>query len=115
MPTEPNTSMLIGDEIFEDSISAMERSRLLQKAGQDAADIINDVEADGPLSQYVKARRLEAAEALRVLAEIDPESAVQIATAQASVREYLRVCEWVHQRLEAADEAEREIKEEYGE
>lgn len=101
------------NQFFSDSLGDLERRRRLERTGRLAAEIEIDLEESGPLGLYVKSRREEAAEAMRVLAAIDPRDAITITDAQATVREYLRVCDWVAARMEEAVEAEREIKRDY--
>lgn len=100
-------------QFFQSQLGELERRRLLERTGRLAAHIEIDLESSGPLSEYVKSRRLEAGEALRMLTDIDPRDAISITTAQGVVREYLRVCEWVSARIEDAAEADRIIKREY--
>lgn len=101
--------------LFDTALGDLERRRALERVGRTAAGIEIDLEDGGPLAQYVKLRRSMALEAIQGLAQIDPKDPVSIATLQADVREYLRVCEWVTGRMEEAAEAERIIEREYGE
>lgn len=101
------------DAFFADSLTEMERRHALERAGRISAEIQIDLETGGPLALYAKGRREDATAAMQELAIVDPKDAVGIAMLQATVREYLRVCEWVSARGEEAAEAERIIKREY--
>lgn len=100
-------------QFFDDQLGELERRKLLEGVGRIAAEVTVDLTDGGPLSRYVKSRRLEAAEALRALVETDPRDAIGVATAQATVREYLRVCSWVSARIDEGAEAERIILRDY--
>lgn len=101
------------DAFFDQVVDDLERQRILERTGRIAAEIEIDLEAKGPLGLYAESRRVEAAVALRRLTGIDPRDSVGIAEAQAAVREYLRVFEWVGGWIEQAAQAEEIIKREY--
>lgn len=109
-----DAAMFLQDEFFEGELSELERRRRLERDGRVAADIEIDLQDKGPLYLYVKERRAAAAAALQRLVDTDPRDATGIATTQAEVMEYLRACDWIHARIEAAEQAEEIIKEEYG-
>lgn len=97
-----------------ETVSKAERQRQLQRQVRESKDMLHAIENDGPLGKYLQFRRTIARQALQALVEIPPEAAVKIAAAQAEIREFLRVGEWVLSELSAAEEAEQEIKEEFG-
>ena len=101
------------DPFFMDAVEELERRRQLERVGRIAAEITVDLESKGPLGLYAVDRRNDAAAALRTLAAVDPRDAVAIAEAQAVVREYLRVFEWVGGWADRAVEAEEIINREY--
>lgn len=101
------------DPFFLDAVEELERRRMLERTGRIAAEITIDLESKGPLGLYAADRRNDAATALRVLATVDPRDAVAVAEAQAVVKEYLRVFEWVGGWADRAVEAEEIIKREY--
>lgn len=104
----------LSESFFEDSLTDIQRRHALARVTRVAADIQLDLESKGPLALYVKARQGEAAEALRVLVGIDPTNAVGVAQAQATVTEYLRVCDWIGGWMEQGEAADATIKEEFG-
>lgn len=105
-------------DFYEDSLADIEgkaeRKNRLQRQVREAKDMLDAIENDGPLGKYLRFRRTVARKALQVLVETPPEHAVRIAAAQAEIREFLRVGEWVLSELSVADEAEQDIKEEFG-
>ena len=101
------------EQFFEGQLGELERRRVLEATGRIAANIAIDLQDGGPLAQYVHSRRLEAAEALRLLTQLDARDAVSITVAQSTVKEYLRVCEWVSARIDDAAQAEQIIEREY--
>lgn len=101
------------DPFFLGVVGELERRRSLERIGRVSAEIEIDLESKGPLGLYAEDRRRDAAEALRLLATIDPRDAVAIAEQQGAVREYLRVFEWVGGWMDRADQAEQTIKQEY--
>ena len=101
------------DPFFRAGVDDLERRRVLERTGRIAGDIEIDLESKGPLGLYAEDRRTDAAGALRTLATIDPRDAVGIVEAQAIVREYLRVFEWVGGWMDRAAAAEEIIKREY--
>lgn len=98
---------------FGDVLSELERRRHLERTGRIAATIEIELKDGGPLGLYVASRRQEAGEALRVLTAIDPNDAVAIAIAQSTVTEYLRVTDWIRNRVEEAEIAEEIIRRDY--
>lgn len=108
---EDDESLSLHDQFYRETISNLEDRKRLERVRTTAAHIEVDFERSGPLALYIKSRRGEAAEALRVLVESDPRDAVRIAQAQSTVHEYLRACDWVEAHIEAAAEADREIRE----
>lgn len=103
-----------GATFFEDGLSDIQRRHALARITRVAADIQLDLESKGPLALYVKARQQEAAEALRVLVDIDPSNAIGISQAQSTVKEFLRACEWIGGWMEQSEAADAAIKEEFG-
>lgn len=101
------------EQFFGDQLGELERRKLLEEAGRVAAEIAIDLTESGPLGRYVQSRRLEAAEALRLLVDADPRDAIAIMSAQSTVREYLRVCSWVSARIDDGDEAGKIIERDY--
>lgn len=101
------------EPFFMGAVEELERRRILERTGRVAAEIEIDLESKGPLGLYAEDRRKDAANALRLLAGIDPRDAVGIAEAQGAVREYLRVFEWVGGWMDRAAQAEATIKQEY--
>lgn len=102
------------DSLYDASLRDLEERQALERAGRVAANIEIDLEQGGPLGLYIKSRRQEASEALRVLAEVDPRDAVSVAMAQSVVREYLRAVNWVAAKIEESEAADEIIKRDYG-
>ncbi len=100
--------------LFDSSLRDLEERQALERANRLAANIEIDIEQNGPLGQYIKFRRQDACEALKVLAEIDPKDAVSVALAQSVVREYLRAVSWVSASIEESEAADEIIKRDYG-
>lgn len=101
------------DHFFLGVIGELERKRILERTGRIAAEIEIDLDTKGPLGLYAEDRRKDAALALRVLTSVDPRDAVAITEAQGTVREYLRVFEWVGGWMDRAAQAEATIRQEY--
>lgn len=119
MQSERDDLERIEDDFYEDGIAdieetAAERRRKLQRQVREAKDMVNSLENDGPLGKYLQFRRTIARRALQGIVETDPKDAVSIASLQAEIREFLRVGEWVLSELSAADMAEQDINEEFG-
>lgn len=102
------------DGMDDIEMGSPERKRLLQRQIHEGKDIAAAIENDGPLGKYLKFRREIAQRALQVLVETPPEQVVRMAAAQAEVREFLRVGEWVLSELSDAEQAEQTIAEEFG-
>lgn len=101
------------DPFFLGVVGELERRKILERTGRIAAEIEIDLESKGPLGLYAEDRRRDAADALRALAGADPRDAVAIAELQGTVKEYLRVFEWVGGWMDRAAQAEQTIKQEY--
>lgn len=119
MQSENDDLERIEDDFYDDGLAdieetAAERRRKYQRQVREAKDMVAAIENDGPLGKYLRFRRNIARQALQVLVDTPPEQAVRIAAAQAEIREFLRVGEWVLSELSAADMAEQEINEEFG-
>lgn len=99
----------IGETFFDENLSDLERKQALHRLKRETVDIERDFAATGPLKSYLDSRREEAKEALRILVDLDPRDGVRIAQAQSSVREYLRVVDWIAGRLDEAVAAEAEL------
>jgi len=97
--------LFLEERLAEEVLSDLERAQDLEALGRHAAHITVDLQDRGPLYQYVLLRRKLAAAKLLALATIDPRDAVAIAQAQATVREYLAITEWIDRGIEAGKEA----------
>ena len=98
-------------------LEALERRKELERVGRAAAGIIVDWSDKGPLYRYLIERRKAACAALETLVHIDPTSPaalIEVASAQAQVKEYLIARGWVAAQLETASQAAQIIEEEYG-
>ena len=109
-----NSPESLVERYFDETLGDLERKSLLERVGREAAEIEIDLAAGGPLAAYIRSRREDAKEALRVLVTTNPKDGVSIALAQASVNEYLRVIQWIAARASEAEDAERIIADEYG-
>lgn len=99
---------------FDESLSDLERKELLQRTTREAAEIEIDLANGGPLASYIRSRRGEAKEALRVLVTTNPKDGVSIAMAQSQIAEYLRAIGWMIARLDEGEAADQLIESEYG-
>jgi hypothetical protein len=99
----------IEENFFDENLHDVERRQALQRIKRKSVDIERDFAAQGPLKGYLDSRREEAKEALRILVDIEPTDAVRIVQAQSSVREYLRVVDWIASSLDEAVQAEAEL------
>lgn len=100
-----------GNEFFEDGIIAAQRKADLIRQRADGAQVEIELTEDTPFRRYVDACRAEGVEALRCLAEIDPQDAVVIAKLQAKVQAYLTVRAWALGQIERSIVADRAIRE----
>jgi hypothetical protein len=107
MPT--NIADDIEETFFDENLGDLERKALLHRTKREVAAIERDFAEHGPLKSYLDSRREEAKEALRILVDIDPQDAVRIVQAQSSVREYLRVVDWIASSIDRAEAAEAEL------
>lgn len=109
----------IEEDFYNDGLAdieetAAERRHRLQRQVREAKEIEQSIEQDGPLGKYLRFRRNLARRALQGIVEADPKDAVAIASLQAEIKEFLRVGEWVLSELSAAEMAEQDINEEFG-
>jgi hypothetical protein len=100
----------IEETFLQENLSELERRQALQRIKRRTVDIERDLAAQGPLKSYLDSRREEAKEALRILVDIDPNDAVRIVQAQSSVREYLRVVDWIAGHIDDAEVADDELR-----
>lgn len=115
--------MAIDEDMFDeesaftealDNLSEIERRHLLEKQGRIAADIELDLQDRGPLYLFVQQARGTAVAAMQLLARIDVNDGPGILRAQASVQQYIQALRFIHGGLEAGQQAEEIIHEEYG-
>jgi hypothetical protein len=86
----------------------------LQRATRQAAEVHMDLAARGPLYQYAMERRDVAMRAMVDLLNFDAKDAVEIAVAQAMVKEYLAVCSFVEVKIFDGQTADQEINARWG-
>lgn len=111
---DPNNPAEVAAEDFADRVlGELEDKALLEACGRYAAEIEIDWADRGPLRRYAETRKREAAAALRALVAADPRDPVAIVTHQSVVNEYLRLQQHIAETLEAAAQAEEQIKERY--
>lgn len=102
------------DGLYDEALGHLEAKHALESATRIGAAIEIDLQDRGPLYLYVMARRKAAMGAMKSLIEIDPSNGIEIAAAQAAVREYVMACGWIRAQLDAAGQADEMIKEAYG-
>lgn len=105
------------DLFFADTLAELEGQELrkyLEHKGYIAAELQIDFERQGAMYRYARSRRIEAAEAMRMLVDSDPRDAVRIAQMQAQVQEYLRIVIHVRAIEQEAVEADKQIREQFG-
>lgn len=101
------------DAFDDDVMSDIERRHDLERKIRVGAQIRLDIEQSGPLAGYLRDRRRLALGALSSLASTDPQNAIEIAQAQAVVREYLNVRDWIGEHLTAGEQAKATIRDEF--
>lgn len=102
------------DQFEDDVMSDVERRHDLEREVRVGAQIRRDIEQSGPLAGYLRDRRRLALGALSNLVSTDPEDAIAISKAQAMVREYLNVRDWIGENLTAGEQAREVIRDEFG-
>lgn len=102
------------DQFEYDVMSDVERRHDLEREVRVGTQIRRDIEQSGPLAGYLRDRRQLALGALSALVSADPQNAIEIAQAQAVVREYLNVRDWIGENLTAGEQAREVIRDEFG-
>ena len=98
---------------FEQALAELEQRAELDRERYEGVAVEVDAAEGGPLHQYALARRGDAIEQLMVLAKVDPNDAIAVASAQATIRDYLRVAKWARGVVDAGNQAEKTLKEDY--
>jgi hypothetical protein len=105
------------DEELDHRTAEATRRGSLEDDTRIAAEILDAFEANGPLRMYVEVCRDKAKDAMARLIDLDPSSEsgrLGIVTAQKTVRDFVDVCVWIDQQLEAGTTATKTIREEFG-
>ena len=102
------------DEFYDAEMTGIERKHDNERAVRAGQDIEIDIASGGPLSGYMVERRRLGLAALETLVGVDPADAVEIATLQATVREYLHVRTWVRRIVAEGISAKEILREEFG-
>lgn len=107
------------DDAYEEALDGLvlseaERRGQLERTSRIAAQIMVDLQDQGPLYLYVKQRRARAIQAIRLLVKAKPTDVDTIARMQAEVMEFSNSLDFIHGGLNDGEYVARQIEEEYG-